>query len=140
MRNIIFKVEIFIKEIRLKEFFCEKLENTSETILDNFGLNQLEHQQKMKTFMHSKLTYTSLREVFDSWQKTVKRHIVVQTCYYLPLLKKQTTYMSFLRTIITNYLAENYTKSYYKTNTAVINNINKEAKYIAEHLHLDDRV
>ena len=32
------------------------------------------------------------------------------------------------------------TKSYKKTNTTAINNINKEAKFIAERLHLDDRV
>ena len=37
-------------------------------------------------------------------------------------------------------LTENITKSYKKTNTAAINNINKEAKCIAERLHLDDRV
>ena len=38
-------------------------------------------------------------------------------------------------------LTDNITKSYKKkTNTATINNINKEAKRIAEHLYLDDGV
>ena len=38
-----------------------------------------------------------------------------------------------------NLLTDNITKSYKKTNTDAINNINKEAKSIAERLHLDDR-
>ena len=37
-------------------------------------------------------------------------------------------------------LTDNITNSYKKTNTAAINNINKEAKCITERLHLDDRV
>ena len=37
-------------------------------------------------------------------------------------------------------LTDNITKSYKKTNTAAINDINEEAKCIAERLHLDDRV
>ena len=37
-------------------------------------------------------------------------------------------------------MTENITISYKKTNTAAINNINKEAKCIAERLHLDDGV
>ena len=37
-------------------------------------------------------------------------------------------------------LTDNITKSYKKTNTAAINNNNKEAKCISERLHLDDRV
>ena len=37
-------------------------------------------------------------------------------------------------------MTDNITKSYKKTNTALINNINKETKCIAKRLHLDDRV
>ena len=37
-------------------------------------------------------------------------------------------------------MTDNITKSYKKTNTAAIYNINKEAKCIGERLHLDDRV
>ena len=37
-------------------------------------------------------------------------------------------------------LTDNIIKSYKKANIAAINNINKEAKCIAERLHLDDRV
>ena len=36
-------------------------------------------------------------------------------------------------------LTDNITKSCKKTNSAAINNINKEAKCTAERLHLDDR-
>ena len=37
-------------------------------------------------------------------------------------------------------LTDNITNSYKKTNTAAVNNINKEAKCITERLHLDDKV
>lgn len=65
-------------------------------------------------------------------------NVLMKTLYLLFLLTRQTTCLSFLRTLITNYwqtALQNHTK---KSNSAAINNINEEAKCIAERLHLDD--
>ena len=88
--------------------------------------------------MHSKLTYTiwyvtsNLRELVQNSKVICQKtsNALMKTGYCLFLLIKRYTYISFLRTVITNY--------WQKTYTAAIDNINKKVKCIAERLHLDD--
>ena len=72
LKNMTFKLESFIKRIRWKAFFYEKLENTSEAITDNSGFKSVRTSPKMYTLMHSKLTSTiwyvtsNLRELIQN--------------------------------------------------------------------------
>ena len=117
-------------------------------LLITLDLNQLKHHRKMNTLLHSRLTYmiccatSNLREWVQNSQINCQKisNALMKTRYFLFLLTKQTTCISYLRIIITNYwqtTSQNHTK---KTDTAAINNINKEAKCIAERVHFDDRV
>ena len=54
---------------------------------------------------------------------------------------KTNNFFKFCKDNYNKLLTDNFTRSYKKkTNTAAINNFNKEAKCIAERFHLDDRV
>ena len=89
--------------------------------LISLDLNQSEHHWKTNTLIHLKRTYkiwyvtSNLRDLVQN--SKVIRHktsnVIMKTRYYLFLLTKRTTYLSFLRTIITNYwktTSQNHTK------------------------------
>ena len=57
LKNMIFKLESFIKKKKQKAFFHEKLEITSETMVDNFGFKSVrtplknEHLNTFETYL-----------------------------------------------------------------------------------------
>ena len=114
--------------------------------LITLNLNQLELHWKTNTLINSKMTYricyitSNLRVLVQNSKVTCQKISNAWMKTYLFLLIKWTTYISLLRTIITSYwqtTSQNHTK---KANISAINNINKEAKCIAERLHLNDRI
>ena len=100
-----------IKRIKWKAFFYEKSENTSETIVDNFGFTSVrtplknEHLNAFESNLYDMVHNIEFKRVFKNSKVTCQKtsKALMGTCYCLFLLIKQTTYISFLRAIITNY-------------------------------------
>ena len=148
LKNMIFKLESFNKRIRWKAFFYEKSENTPETIVDNFGFKSVrtplknEHLNAFETDLYDMVRNIEFKRVSSGFQsnlsKDIKR-INEDPLLFIPAEKTNNLYKLF-KDNYNKLLTDNITKSYEKRNTAAINNISKEAKCIAERLHLDDRV
>ena len=103
---MIFKLENFIKRIRWKAFFYEKSDNTLETIVDNFGFKLVRTPPKNEHHNAFEADLTSnLRELVQNSKVTFQKisNALMKTHYLLFQLTKQTTCISFLRIIITNY-------------------------------------
>ena len=145
---MIFKLESFIKRIRWKAFFYEKSDNTLETIVDNFGFKLVrtppknEHLNAFEADLYDMVRNIEFKRVSSEFQsnlsKDIKR-INEDPLLIIPADKTNNLY-KLSKDNYNQLLTDNITKSYKKTNTAAINNTNKEAKRIAERLHLDDRV
>ena len=145
---MIFKLESFIKRIRWKAFFYEKLDNTPEKTVNNFGFKSVktppknEHLNAFEADLYDMVRNIEFKRVSSEFQsklsKDIKR-INEDPLLFIPADKTNNLY-KLSKDNYNKLLTENITKSYKKTNTAAINNINKEAKCIAERLHLDDRV
>ena len=103
---MIFKLESFIKVIRWKVFFYEKLDNTPEKTDNNFGFKSVKAPPKNEHLNSFKADETSnLRELLQNSKVTCQKisNALMKTRYFLFLLTRQATCISFLMTIITNY-------------------------------------
>ena len=109
---MIFKLESFIKVIRWKIFFYEKSDNTPEKTDNNFGFKSVktppknEHLNSFEADFYMIWYETSnLRELLQNSKVTCQKisNALMKTRYFLFLLTKQATCISFLMTIITNY-------------------------------------
>ena len=90
-KNMIFKLESFIKRIRWKTFFYEKSENTAETVLDNFGFKSVRtppKDEQLNTF-ETDLT-SNLRESVQNSKVTCQKmsNALMKTHYFSFLLIK----------------------------------------------------
>ena len=139
---MIFKLESFIKRIRWKAFFYEKSENTSETITDNFGFKSVKTPPKnellnaFETDLYDTVCNIEFKRVSSEFQSDLSKN---SECINEDLLlfisaDKTNNLYKLSKGNYNKLLRDNITKSY-KKNTAAINNINKEAKRIAECLH-----
>ena len=104
-KNMIFKLESFIEWIRWKVFFYEESQIASQTNLFETNLYEMVRNFKfVRVVQNSKVIC----------QKALNASM--KTRYYLFLLIRRTTYISFLRTIVTNYwqtTSQNHTKNKY---------------------------
>ena len=104
-KNMIFKLESFIEWIRWKVFFYEESQIASQTNLFETNLYEMVRNFKfVRVVQNSKVIC----------QKALNASM--KTRYYLFLLIRRTTYVSFLRTIVTNYwqtTSQNHTKNKY---------------------------
>ena len=111
LKNMTFKLESFIKRIRWKAFFYEKLENTSEAITDNSGFKSVRtspknvHFNAFKTDLYDMVRNIEFKRVNSELKVTCQKttNALMKTRYELFQLIKRTTHVSFLRKIITNY-------------------------------------
>ena len=117
LKNMIFKLESFIKRIKWKAFFYEKSDKTPEKTVDNFGFKSAkttpknEHLNAFEAdlvgYRYNMVRYASsnLRELVQNSKVTNQKisNALMKTHYFLFLLTKQTTCVRFLKTIITNY-------------------------------------
>ena len=148
LKNMIFKLERFIKRIRWKAFFYEKSGNTPESIADSFGFKSVrtppknEHLNAFESDLYDMVRNIEFKRVSSEFQSNLSKDIKLineDPLLFIPADKMNNLY-KLSKDSYNKLLTDNITKSYEKTKTAAINNINKEAKCIAERLHLDDRV
>ena len=123
-KNMIFKLESFIEWIRWKVFFYEESQIASQTIADNFGFKSVRTPPKNGYLNLFKINLYEMVRNFK-FERVVQNSKVIcqkalnasmKTRYYLFLLIRRTTYVSFLRTIVTNYwqtTSQNHTKNKY---------------------------
>ena len=102
------------------------------TIPDNFGLKSIRTPPKNEHLNAFELVSSEFQ---SNLSKDIKR-INEDLLLFIPADKTNNLY-NLSKDNYNKLLTENITK---KTNTAAINNINKEGKCIAERLHLDERV
>ena len=148
LKNMMVKLESFIKRIRWKAFSYEKSDNTPETIVDNFGFKLVrtppknEHINAFETELNDMVRNIEFKRVSSEFQSNLSKDIKRMNedpLLFIPADKTNNLY-ELSKDNYNKLLTDNITKSYKKTITAAINNINKEAKCVAGSLHLDDRV
>ena len=148
LKNMIFKLKIFIKRIRWKAFFYKKLEITPESIVDSFGFKSVrappknEHLNSFESDLSDMVHNVEFKRVSSEFQGNLSKDIKLineDPLLFFPADKTNNLY-KLSKDNYNKLLTDNITKSYKKTNSAAINNVNKEVKCIAERLHLDDRV
>ena len=148
LKNMIFKLGSFIKRIRWKAFFYEKSEIVPETIVDNFRFKSVRTPPKNKHFnafetdLHDMACNIEFKRISSEFQSNLSKdinNINEDPVVFIPA-DETNNLCKFSKDNLNKLLTDIITKSYKKTNTAAINNINKEAKCTAECFHLDDRI
>ena len=132
----------------MKSIFQWKIDNTPEKTVDNFEFKSVKTPPKNKHFnafeanLYDIVRNIKFKRVSSEFQRKLSKDI--KRINEDPLLFNTAVKTSNLYQLSKdNYnklLTDNMTKSYKKLNTAARTNINKEAKCVAERLHLDDRV
>ena len=91
LKNMIFKLESFIKALRWKVIFFKKSEIPSEAIVNNFGFKSVrtppknEHLNAFETDLYDMVVTSNLRELIQNSKVTCQKtsNALLKTGYYL---------------------------------------------------------
>ena len=149
LKNLIFKLESFIKRIRWKTDFFEKPDEIdNRTTLNNFEFKSVlappknEHLNAFEEDLYDLVPNIEFKRANTVFQNKLNKDIIMinkDPLLFIPADKSNNFYKVSEDTY-SKLLQDNITKSYKKSNVTLINNINKEAKSIASELKLDDRI
>ena len=129
----------------MESIFQWKIDNTPEKTVDNFEFKSSpknEHFNAFEANLYDIVRNIELKRVSSEFQRKLSKDIKrinEDLLLFNPAVKTNNLYQ-LSKDNYNKLLTDNMTKSYKKTNTAAMTNINKEAKCIGERLHLDDRV
>ena len=134
LKNLIFKLEIFIKRIRWKAYFFDKPNNIDDVIaVNNFGFKSVLtppkyiHLHAFEEDLYDLVRSIGFKGANTVFQNQLNKDIIminkVSHCY-LFLQTSLTTFKKLVKTPIANYCM---IKAYKKPNVVLINNVNKEA-------------
>ena len=147
LKNLIFKLESFIKQIRWKAYFFENSNKINETTT-NFGFKSVktppknEHLNAFENDLYDLVFNIEFKRINNAFQNQLNKDINLinnDPLLFIPADKTNNLH-KLNNDKYKKLLQDNITKSYKKANTNSIRSINKEAKTIAEDLKLDDRI
>ena len=122
LKNMIFKLESFIKRIRWKVFFYEKSENTPESIVDSFGFKSVrkspknEHLNAFESDLYDMVRNIKFKRVSSEFQSNLSKEIKLineDPLLFIPADKTNNLYKLF-KDNYNKLLKDNITKSYKK--------------------------
>ena len=147
-KNLIHKVESFIKRIRWKAFFFEnKYENVNEP-QDNFGFKSVKTQPKNENLnpfesdlydLVKKIEFKNTSSAFQRQLSNDIKSIKSNAKLLIPADKTNNLY-ELTTEEYNKLLTENISKTYKKSSISTLNKINTEAKSIAKDLNLEERI
>ena len=146
LRNLIEKVEKFIKRLRWKAYFFEHpCDNTTN---DNFGFKsnktppQNEHLNPFENDIYELVKNIEFKNVKSEFQNKLKRDLKnIRTSKNLFVFADKTNNLyEMSKENYNKLLRDNITKTYKKTGTNIKDNIDNEAANIAKSFHIQDRV
>ena len=148
-KNLIFKLESFIKRIRWQVYFFDKPNKIDDaTTVNNFGFKSIlkppknEHLNAFEEDLSGLVRNIEFKRANTVFQNQLNKDINMinkDPLLAIPASKSNNLYKVNKGTY-SKWLQNNITKSYKKSNVILINNINKEAKVIAAELKLDNRI
>ena len=149
LKNLIFKLESFIKRIRWKAYFFDKPDKIDDAAtVNNFGFKSVltppknEHLNAFEEDLYELVRNIEFKRVNTVFQNQLNKDINMinkDPLLFIPADKSNNLY-KVSKDTYSKLLQDNITKSYKKSNVILINNINEEAKVIAAELKLDDRI
>ena len=149
LKNLIFKLESFIKQIRWKAYLFENSNEINKTTTaTNFGFKSVktppknEHLSAFENDLYDLVRNIEFKRINTAFQNQLNKDINSinnDPLLFIPADKTNNLY-KLNNDKYKKLLQDNITKSYKKANTNSIRSINKEAKTIAEDLKLDDRI
>ena len=148
-KNLIFKLESFIKRIRWKAYFFENSNEINETTTaTNFGFKSVktppknEHLNAFENDLYDLVRNIEFKRINTAFQNQLNKDINLinnDPLLFIPADKTNNLY-KLNNDKYKKLPQDNITKSYKKANTNSIRSINKEPKTIAEDLKLVDRI
>ena len=149
LKNLIFKLESFIKRIRWKAYFFENSNEINETTTTTiFGFKSVktppknEHLSAFENDLYDLVRNIEFKTINTAFQNQLNKDINLinnDSLLFIPADKTNNLY-KLNNDKYKKLLQDNITESYKKANTNSIRSINKEAKTIAEDLKIDDRI
>ena len=149
LKNLILKLESFIKRIRWKAYFFDKPNKIDDAAtVNNFGFKSVltppknEHLNAFEEDLYDLVRNIEFKRANTVFQNQLNKDINMinkDPLLAIPASKSNNLYKVNKGTY-SKLLQNNITKSYKKSNVILINNINKEAKVIAAELKLDNRI
>ena len=149
LKNLVFKLESFIKRIRWKTYFFENSneinETTTATNIRFISVKTPPKNEHLSAFENDlydlvrNIEFTRINTAFENRLNKDINLINNDLLLFIPAEKTNNLY-KLNNDKYKKLLQDNITKSYKKTNTNSISSINKEAKTIAEYLKLDGRI
>ena len=122
LKNMIFKLESFIKRIRWKAFFYEKSDNTPEKIVDNFGFKSVktppknEHLNAFEADLYDIVRNIKFKRVSSEFQSNLSKDIkrINEDPLLFILADKTKNLRKLAKDNYNKLLRDNITKSYKK--------------------------
>ena len=149
LKNLVFKLESFIKRIRWKTYFFENSNEINETTTaTNIRFISVktppknEHLSAFENDLYDLVRNIEFKRINTAFENRLNKDINLinnDLLLFIPAEKTNNLY-KLNNDKYKKLLQDNITKSYKKTNTNSIRSINKEAKTIAEYLKLDGRI
>ena len=132
----------------MESIFQWKIDNTPEKTVDNFEFKSVKTPPKNKHFnafeanLYDIVRNIKFKRVSSEFQRKLSKDIkrINEDPLLFSTAVKTSNLYQLSKDNYNKLLTDNMTKSCKKLNTAAMTNINKEAKCVAERLHLDDRV
>ena len=142
LKNLIFKLESFIKQIRWKVYFFDKPNEIHDaTTVNNFGFKSVLNLNAFEEDLYDLVCNIEFKRANTVFQNQLNKDINMikkDPLLFIPVDKSNNLCKVSKDTYI-KLLQDNITKLYNKSNVTLINNINK-AKVIAAELKLDNRI
>ena len=122
LKNMIFKLEIFIKRIRWKAFFYEKSDDTPEKTVDNFGFKSIktppknEHLNAFEADLYDIVRNIKFNRVSSEFQSNLSKDIkrINEDPLLFILADKTKNLCRLAKDNYNKLLTDNVTKSYKK--------------------------
>ena len=147
-KNLIQKVESFIKRIRWKAFFFQRQCEDSDERNANFGFKSVKTPPKndnlnqFESDLYDMIQSTEFKKVKSNFQMQLFNDVknIKKNPKFLIPADKTNNLCELTTEEYNKLLIENISKTYKKTNVSAKNAINTEAKAIAKDLNLDKRI
>ena len=153
-KRLVEKVEIFIKRMRWKAYFFDQNEENNDenkenprSNINNYGFKsrncpkQNKHLDKFEDDLLLMIKNIEFRNVNDTFQNKLQNDIreINRNPKTITFADKSRNLYEIEKEEYNKLLMENITKTYKKSNTNVLHEINKEAKEIAKTINIGDK-
>ena len=147
-KNLIHKLERFIKKIRWKAFFFENKNEFANEITTNFGFKSVTTPSKNDQFnqfesdLYDMVQNFEFKKVTSNFQARLSDDArnIKKNPKFLISADKTNNFYELTTDEYNKLLTENISKTYKKSNLSTMHTINAEAKIIVQDLKIDDSI